>query len=152
MPTGTQQATEAGSLGERVARAFLDGIIAGDETAIRETLADNAVLVLPRPTAEGATIAGGANLAAALVGIGARYAAQKATYGTVLGDEQSAAVEWRLQATLRATGADYDQFYSWFFDLAGGKIVEVREYLDTVYGHRMNDDANAAVVARHTSP
>src|SRR5579872_4715757 len=96
--------------GERLARRFLDGILAGDAGVIRETLADHAVLVLPRPTMSASTIAGAANLAEALARLRARYLSPSAEYGTMLANAHAAAVEWRLTATLASDGAQYDQF------------------------------------------
>ena len=136
---------------EQVTRRFLDGILAGDEGVIRSTLGDDAVLVLPRPSLSGTTIAGGDNLARALVELRSRYASPTAEYGIVLGSGDAAAAEWRLSATLAASGAEYDQFYGWFFVLRDGLIAEVREYIDTGYGQRMSDAAAAGVLERRAS-
>ena len=53
-----QASADATPGAERVARALLDGVLAGDALAIRATLADDAVLVLPRPTCAGNVVKG----------------------------------------------------------------------------------------------
>ena len=137
----------SGPSAEPLVRRFLDALLAGDEGALRETLAADAVLVLPRPGMSGQTIAGADNLAAALGGLIRRYRDATARYGTVLADERSAAVEWRLTAKLVSNGADYEQFYCWVFDVAEGRIAEIREYIDTAYGRRMSDATSDTVLS-----
>jgi ketosteroid isomerase-like protein len=48
-------------------------------------------------------------------------------------DGQTVIVEERMQATL-ANGRKYDNDYCFIFELVGGKISKVREYMDTQRG------------------
>ncbi len=134
---------------ERLARAFLDAMVVGDAAAMEATLAEDAAMVLPRPTMSGRAFAGRENLLTALVGLNARYESPRAEYGTVLAGPDAVAVEWCLTASLVSNGAPYEQFYGWFFDIRDGRITEIREYMDTEYGLRMSDAASSGVLARH---
>ncbi|MBZ4521861.1 hypothetical protein [Mycobacterium avium] len=51
---------------KQLAVAFLDGLTTGDKAALRMPLAEDAVLVLPRPTFTGTVIAGANDIAAAV--------------------------------------------------------------------------------------
>lgn len=52
----------------------------------------------------------------------------------VAGD--TAVVEWRVRAT-SARGAAYENHYCVIFEVAGGRIVAVREYVNTEYAKRV---------------
>jgi ketosteroid isomerase-like protein len=56
-------------------------------------------------------------------------------------------VEYRMTATLR-DGRPYDNDYCLIFELKDGRIHRVREYMDTLRGHRMifGEDSAAASV------
>ncbi len=139
------------SSAEQAARAYLDAATVADESAMRAALAEDAVLVLPRPSSSGLTIKGGANIAAFVAGLGKRYVGSVARYGAVVANETTAAVEWRRTAKLAENGADYDQYYCWIFEVVDGKIVELREYTDTDYGRRNVDSIASEVLARHAT-
>jgi uncharacterized protein len=127
-------ATATARRNEEVARAFLDALTGGDPAEIRATLADDAVLVLPRPTLAGTTIRGGDNLAAALADLGSQYESPVPTTGVLVASGRHVIAEWRLQGRVASTRGPYDQYYCWAFDLEDGRITEIREYQDTRYG------------------
>ena len=54
----------------------------------------------------------------------------KVTVGNVIAEGDHVVLQFRGQATTRA-GAAYDNTYCLVYRFAGGKIVEVTEYLDT---------------------
>lgn len=134
----------------RAIRAFLDGMLAGDKEQVLSGLHPDVALLLPRPSMSGTTIQGAENLAAFVVDLRkAAYADDAyATYGAFVVDETQGVVEWRLRATL-ARGGDYDQFYCWAFDLAEGRIIEIREYIDTRYGMDMNAEVGGQAIDTH---
>ena len=51
-------------------------------------------------------------------------------------DGDTAAVQQRLTATAKATGASYDNQYCWVYSCAGGEITQMEEYTDTLYASR----------------
>jgi uncharacterized protein len=126
--------TAAAEANKRVALAFLDSLLSGDAASVRATLADDAVLVLPRPTLAGTTMRGADNLAAALAKLGSQYASPQPILGAVVASERHVIAEWQLKGTVVASGTPYDQYYCWAFDLENGRIVQIREYQDTKYG------------------
>lgn len=131
---------------ERAVRAFLEGMENADLALIRTGLHDRAALKLPQPSYTGRIIRGGDELANFLVALSDQvYRERRATLGNLLVDDHHGVAEWRLQATL-IDGREYDQYYCWLFDFEDGLIVEVREYIDTAYGQRMNGKVGGKVV------
>jgi ketosteroid isomerase-like protein len=57
------------------------------------------------------------------------------TFTTILADGDKVVVEERMTATL-VNGRPYDLAYCFIFTVAGGVIVQVREYMDTAEGNR----------------
>ncbi|RAV03913.1 nuclear transport factor 2 family protein [Mycolicibacter senuensis] len=118
----------------RLATEFLDALGSGDAARMRATLSDDAVLLLPRPTFSGTAISGADAIAGSMAELGAHYASPEATLGPIVASATTVIAEWRLAATIIATGGPYDQFYVWAFTIADGRITELREYQDTRYG------------------
>jgi ketosteroid isomerase-like protein len=131
--TNTNDADTA-ETNKRLALTFLDALASGDAAGIRATLADNAEMLLPRPTFTGTAIRGADAISSAMAELGEHYDAPVATVSAIVVSETTAMAEWRLQATIRATDSPYDQFYVWAFTCADGRIRELREYQDTRYG------------------
>jgi ketosteroid isomerase-like protein len=119
---------------KRLAIAFLGALGSGDAAAMRATLADDAALLLPRPTFTGTEIRGAEAIAALMAELGAHYASPEGILGPIVASETTVMAEWRLKATIIASAAPYDQFYVWAFTCANGRITELREYQDTRYG------------------
>jgi ketosteroid isomerase-like protein len=122
-----------------VVRHYLDVLLAGDVEAIRECFAEDAVW----------TIAGDLPIAGPwesrdrivddfLVAVGGRLfeaGSQRFEFPTLIGDGDTVALEWRVQART-AAGEDYDNSYCGIFVVRDGRIAEVREYLDSDYARR----------------
>jgi len=53
-------------------------------------------------------------------------------------------LEWRVRAIASATGKPYDNSYAGVFVVRDGRIVEVREYLDSLYAAEVLYSAVAA--------
>jgi ketosteroid isomerase-like protein len=57
-------------------------------------------------------------------------------FPTMIAEDDTVALEWRVQAR-NITGQPYDNDYCGFFVVRRGKIVAVREYLDTRYAAKL---------------
>ena len=62
----------------------------------------------------------------------------KSTINFIVSDGDHVMVEARAIG-LRADGKPYDNHYAWAFELKGGKILRVREYMDSLYTARFWD-------------
>ncbi|MGX1675539.1 nuclear transport factor 2 family protein [Streptomyces sp. NPDC055400] len=136
---------------KKVALAFLASLVSCDPDAVRATLSPDAVLVLPRPAYAGTTIQGADNLAEAIAELGRQYESPQPSLGAVVASDHQVIAEWRLQATIAATGQPYDQHYCWAFDLVDGRITEIREYLDTKYGLSVMGETARPTLRSHAS-
>lgn len=137
---------------QRLAVEFLNALAVGDAAGMRATLADDAVLLLPRPTFSGTAITSADAIAGSMAELGAHYASPEATLGPIVASETTVIAEWRLTAKIIATGGDYDQFYVWAFTLADGRITELREYQDTRYGFEVMGAFAQDTLDAHVSP
>jgi ketosteroid isomerase-like protein len=54
----------------------------------------------------------------------------------VVAEGDTVVFELRMRARL-ANGRDYDNRYCWVFEMAGARVKEIREYMDTYGGYRM---------------
>lgn len=137
---------------KRLAVEFLDALGAADGARMHATLAADAVLLLPRPTFTGTAISGADAIAGSMAELGAHYASPRATLGPIVASETTVIAEWRLTATIIATGGSYDQFYVWAFTFADGRISELREYQDTRYGFEVMGAFAQDTLDAHVSP
>lgn len=119
---------------------------------MRAELADDAVLVLPRPTFAGTAISGADAIAASMAELGAHYASPEAMLGPIVASETTVIAEWRLRATIIATGGSYDQFYVWAFTCSNGRIAELRECNDTRYGFEVMGALAQDTLDAHLAP
>ncbi len=62
----------------------------------------------------------------------------KSTINGIVSDGERVMVEARAIG-LRADGKPYDNHYAWAFELKDGKILRVREYMDSLYTARFWD-------------
>jgi ketosteroid isomerase-like protein len=137
---------------QRLAIAFLDALGSGDAAAMRATLADDAALLLPRPTFTGTEIRGAEAIATSMAELGAHYASPEGILGPIVASATTVIAEWRLKATIIASGAPYDQFYVWALTCANGRITELREYQDTRYGFEVMGALSQDTLDTHVRP
>lgn len=118
---------------ERVLRAYLDALTAGDLDAIAASFADDATWTLHGTFPLAGTRRGRAAIMDFLIGAGSLYrpGTQRFTFGDITAQGDRAVLEWRVQGIASATGLPYDNEYCGVFVVRGGRIAEVREYLDT---------------------
>ncbi len=67
----------------------------------------------------------------------------KSTINFIVSDGDKVMVEARAIG-LRADGKAYDNHYAWAFELKDGKVLRVREYMDSLYTARFWDMIPAA--------
>lgn len=118
---------------ERVLRAYLDALTAGDLDAIAASFADDATWTLHGTLPLAGTRRGRAAIMDFLIGAGSLYRSgtQQFTFGDITAQGDRVVLEWRVQGIASATGLPYDNEYCGVFVVRDGRIAEVREYLDT---------------------
>lgn len=60
----------------------------------------------------------------------------KFEFTNILADGATVVFEQRMRGRT-CTGRDYDNRYCWIFEMAGPRVRVIREYMDTLAGHRM---------------
>jgi uncharacterized protein len=133
--TVSSAACEPGAEARAVLHRYLDALTAGDLDAIGNCFAEDATWSLHGTLPLSGTRHGRAAIMDFLIGAGSLYQAgtQSFTFGEVTAEGDRAVLEWRVQGTASATGLDYDNAYCGVFRVRGGRIVEVREYLDSLH-------------------
>jgi ketosteroid isomerase-like protein len=114
-----------------------EAIARGDGSRFVERLADDAVLVLTGDNSWSGIHRGKAAILR-FFGVVARLApgTRRTVPFAVLADGDRVAIEARGEMTTRA-GAPYRNHYCLVFRLRDGKIVEMKEYLDSAYCERV---------------
>jgi ketosteroid isomerase-like protein len=123
---GTAQTREA-------LQHYLDVLVAGDLDAVADCFAVDAEWWLHGRTPVSGTKRGRAEIMRFLVEAGGLFVpgSQRFEFGQITAEGDRAVLEWRVTGTGAATGLAYDNSYCGVFVVRGGRIVEVREYLDT---------------------
>jgi hypothetical protein len=127
---------------KKVVQGYLDALVEGNLEAIRGAFAEDATwtiygdLPIAGPwhgrdaivdeflTAVGTTIF--------VPGSGPNF-----EFPLLIGEGDTVAVEWRVDARSAATGGEYRNSYCGIFVVADGKIAAIREYLDSGYAKRV---------------
>jgi ketosteroid isomerase-like protein len=124
---------------KQVIRRYLDVLLAGDLDAIRDCFAEDAVWTIKGELPIAGPWRGRAQIVDEFLAkvAGALYepGSQRFDFPTLIGDGDTVALEWRVQART-ARHEHYDNCYCGVFVVRDGKIQEVREYLDTAYAAR----------------
>lgn len=116
-----------------VLRRYLDALVGGDIATIADSFAENATWSMHGDLPVSGTHHGRESIMSFLIGAGSLFVAgtQRFELGDPLVDGEHAVLEWRVTGTGAATGLPYDNRYAGIFVVRDGRIVEVREYLDT---------------------
>jgi uncharacterized protein len=122
-----------------VLERYLAALTAGDLDAIANSFAAEATWSLHGNLPMSGTKRGRAAIMEFLVSAGSLYrpGTQSFTFGKITAEGDRAVLEWRVQGTATATGLPYDNDYCGVFVVRDGRIVEVREYLDSLYAARV---------------
>lgn len=120
---------------ERVLRAYLVALVAGDLKAIAASFAEDARWSLHGRLPLSGTKNGRGEIMEFLLGAGSLYepGTQEFTFGEIVARGERAVLEWRVRGVAAATGRPYDNEYCGVFTVRHGRIVEVREYLDSLH-------------------
>ena len=129
-----------------VLQRYLDALVAGDLATIEDSFAPDATWWLHGTLPLSGTRRGRAEILEFLLGAGSLYqpGTQEFEFGDITADGERAVLEWRVRAIASATGKPYDNSYAGVFVVRDGRIVEVREYLDSLYAAEVLYGAVAA--------
>lgn len=118
-------------------RDYFEAVAAGASDKVVASFADDVVWWVP-PSSPLAGTYRGIEEVLGLFGRGVALYAPEPMRIEILGmvaDEHKVAAEVRISAKT-AKGADYSNFYHFLFELGGGRIRGVKEYVDTLYAQR----------------
>jgi uncharacterized protein len=120
---------------ETVLRRYLDALVDGDLAAIEDSFAPDATWWLHGTLPLSGTKRGRAEILEFLLSAGSLYrpGTQEFEFGDITAEGERAVLEWRVRAIGAATGKPYDNSYAGVFVVRDGRIVEVREYLDSLH-------------------
>jgi uncharacterized protein len=112
---------------------YLDALVAGDVERIAQSFAVDATWSLHGTLPLAGEKRGRAAIMAFLLGAGSLYqpGTQEFSFGELIAEEDRAVLEWNVRGVAAATGRCYDNDYCGVFVIRDGRIVSVREYLDT---------------------
>jgi ketosteroid isomerase-like protein len=122
---------------KKLIRDYFDAVAAGAADKVVAAFADDIVWWVP-PSSPMAGTYRGKDAVLAMFGQGVSLYAPEPMKIEILGmvaDEHKVAAEVRITAKT-AKGADYSNFYHFLFEVGGGQIRGVKEYVDTLYAHR----------------
>ena len=114
---------------------YLDALVAGDVQTISDSFAEDAVWTLHGDLPLAGVRRGRDEIMAFLLGAASLYreGSQSFEFSDVLVDGDCAVLEWRVRGLASVGGLAYDNDYCGVFQVRGGRIVAVREYLDTLH-------------------
>ena len=132
-----QPAPAAGPLQpKQVVQRYLDALLAGDLDIIRDSFAEDATWTMHGDLPIAGPWHGRDRIVDEfLVAFGSTLfepGSPSFEFPTLIGEGDTAVRKWRVKAR-SATGADYDNEYRGIFVVRDGRIVAVREYLDSRY-------------------
>ncbi len=118
-----------------VLESYLDALTRGDLAAVADSFAEDATWWLHGTLPLAGVKRGRAAIVEFLSSAGTLYQAgtQTFAFGDVTAEGDRAVLEWTVQAVATATGQPYDNAYCGVFRVREGRIVEVREYLDSLH-------------------
>ena len=118
-----------------VLRRYLDALTAGDLAAIAGSFAEDATWSIHGTMPLSGTKQGRDAIMEFLTSAGSLYqpGTQSFTFGEITAEADRAVLEWRVRGVAAATGRNYDNAYCGVFRVRGGRITEVREYLDSLH-------------------
>lgn len=120
---------------KKIVLEFIEALSKGDVEAVTAAFSDDITWWLPGSLPVSGTYTGSKEILEDFFGTAFPYFEPDTLSITVqraVAEENSVAVEWRVNART-AKGKPYDNYYHVSFDLRGGKICAVREYLDSLY-------------------
>jgi uncharacterized protein len=123
-----------------VVRRYLDVLVRGDVDAIRDSFAENATWTMHGDLPLAGPWRGRDRIVEDfLIGLGGslfQAGSHRFDFPTLIAEGDTVALEWRVTAR-SAAGVEYDNEYCGMFVVREGRIVAVREYLDSRYAARV---------------
>lgn len=115
---------------KQVAVTFLHALCDGDVATLKTVMADDIVAILP-----GSANIAGTRHQAEVLGVCMMFPkisknGLKVTVHNVTAEDDRVAIEWEGECTL-LNGQEYNNVYHMLFFVRDGKVVRMKEYLDT---------------------
>jgi len=126
---------QPGSEAKAVLRRYLDALTAGDLPAVSGSFAEDATWSIHGTMPLSGIKQGRGAIMEFLTSAASLYqpGTQTFTFGEITAEGDRAVLEWRVRGIASATGLHYDNAYCGVFRIRGGRITEVREYLDSLH-------------------
>lgn len=112
---------------------YLDALVAGDVVRIAGQFAADATWWIHGSLPVAGVKRGRAAIMDFLIGAGGLFepGTQQFSFGEITAQGDRVVLEWNVTGVAAATGRPYDNDYCGVFVIRDGRIVAVREYLDT---------------------
>lgn len=123
----------------QVVRRYFDAVNAGDMDTIAALLDDDASFWVPPSLPDGVTFRGKAMVLKLFTESVALYdpdGGLSVTIHSLTADEDRVAAELVIRGRAAADGAPYENWYHFLMRIRDGRIVEIREHLDSLYAFR----------------
>ena len=120
-------------------RRYFAAVNAGDMATISELLHDDVTFWVPPSLPDGVEFRGKAmvlKLFAESVGLYDANSGLNVELHSLTADEDRVAAELVIRGKAAAGGGDYENWYHFLFRITEGRIVSIREHLDSLYAYR----------------
>lgn len=127
------------SITKDIVRRYFDAVNAGDFETIAALLDDAVTFWVPPSLPDGIEFQGKAavlKLFTESVGLYDANAGLAVTVHSLTADEDRVAAELTIRGKAAAGGGDYENWYHFLFRVKDGRIVAIREHLDSLYAYR----------------
>lgn len=122
-----------------VVQRYFDAVNGGDMDTITALLHDDVVFWVPPSLPDGVEFCGKAmvlELFTQSVGLYDAGAGLSVSIQSLTAEDDRVAAELTIRGKAANGGGDYENWYHFLFRVSDGKIVQIREHLDTLYAYR----------------
>ena len=124
---------------KQIVRSYFDAVHRGDIDTITALLGDDVSFWVPPSLPDGVEFRGKAmvlRLFTESVGLYDAQAGLSVEIRSLTADEDRVAAELIIRGRAAAGGASYENWYHFLFRIRDGRIVSIREHLDSLYAFR----------------